>query len=352
MLNNLPLPLVLLLTAWTVYADVSSPNATEILLSDMRKFREQLVGMPDDLFDIETKILSLTSNEHILERVVDLRKKLSELPGKFFDLELDVTELTCAEKDKEEEDDETEECGLWDLGMNLNPADGHIMDYTTGWSTGTSIGSSGKALSMDFLDRQVWKEPADYIAIVRHQHGVVDAVKVFKFKHWGISLLDRFKDMNPGRMVVTSGGPIQESVAEDAANLSDDPIFSVGGDLAFNWVYNDNGHRIVMTGGYLSPLTPVRDESEDNTHGLGNHFGCRCNVNVDSYSDWKHEISNIQDCAWPICKNQKMQGTDHGSGSTLKSGPVYGNYAIFVSQDTGSFPGPGFELQTEIGKAC
>ena len=70
----------------------------------MRKFREQLVGKPDDLFDIETKIQSLTSNEQILERVVDLRKKLSDLPGKFFDLELDVTELTCAEKDKEEED--------------------------------------------------------------------------------------------------------------------------------------------------------------------------------------------------------------------------------------------------------
>ncbi|KAL5257029.1 hypothetical protein ACHWQZ_G012077 [Mnemiopsis leidyi] len=260
---------------------------------------------------------------------------------------MDVTEITCSgnrkdeEKEGEDHSENYSECGLWHLGMNLNPADGHTMDFTTGWSTGTSIGSAENALRMDFLDSQVWKEPADFIAIVRHQHGVVDAVKVFKFK-----------DMDPGRMVVTSGGPIQESIADDAANLSDDPIFSVGGDLAFNWINNDNGHRIVMTEGFLAPLVTVADVSEDNTHGLGNHFACRCKTNTENNAVWKHEISNIQDCPWPRCRNQRMQGTDHGSGLSLKSGPVYGNYAIFVSQDAASFPKPGFELQPEIGRAC
>ena len=43
----------------------------------------------------------------------------------------------------EEETENTTEEGCskkWDLGMNLNPSDGHIMDYLTGWHTGEAIG--------------------------------------------------------------------------------------------------------------------------------------------------------------------------------------------------------------------
>ena len=58
--------------------------------------------------------------------------------------------------------------------------------------------------------------------------------------------------MDPGRQIVTSGGSIQESIAEEAENLEDDPIFSVDGDLAFNWAYANNGCRIALTGGILS----------------------------------------------------------------------------------------------------
>ena len=130
--------------------------------------------------------------------------------------------------------------------------------------------------------------------------------------------------MNPGRMVVTSGGPIQESVAEDAANLSDDPIFSVGGDLAFNWVYGDNGHRIVMTGGFLAPPTPVRDVSEDNTHGLGNHFGCRCNVNVENTAAWKHEISNIKTALGRHVRTKRCKALTMVQGAVLKVGRFTG----------------------------
>ena len=70
--------------------------------------------------------------------------------------------------------------------------------------------------------------------------------------------------------MVTEGGPIQHSVSKTAQNLGDDPVFSVGGDLAFNWAYSNNGARIVLTGGRLSPA----DANDDNTHGLGNHFAC------------------------------------------------------------------------------
>lgn len=230
---------------------------------------------------------------------------------------------------------------VWHLGMNLNPADNHVMGYATGWATGDQIGSEAAALSMDYLNKNVWKEPANYIAIARHNHGELVAVKVFQFKYWGSSLLQRFQDMDPGRMIVTEGGPIQESVAADAKNLVDDPIFSVEGDLAFNWGYTDNGHRVVLTGGYLSAV----DANDDNTHGLGNDFWCNYLRGTSNGGGvWAHEISNIQDCPLATCRDVQVQGTDHGSGGHLKSGPVYGNYAIYVSKDAATFPLPGAQL--------
>ena len=52
---------------------------------------------------------------------------------------------------------------------------------------------------------------------------------------------------------------------------------------------------------------------------------------------YRHEISNIQNCPRTICStyNVKIQGTDHRSA--FRSGPVYGNYAIFVSKNTRRF---------------
>ena len=244
------------------------------------------------------------------------------------------------------------ETQTWNLAMNLNPADGHVMGYATGWTEDIFIGTYTEALTKDYLNRVVWKHPVSYIAIVRHQSGEIDAVKVFRFKESSRSLLSRFRDMNPGREIVTEGGPLQESISKNAQNMEDDPIFSVGGDLAFNWVYGDNGNRIVMTGGNLSPAGPA--VNDDNTHGLGNDFHVNPHTGV-SYSDyWYHEISNIQDCPYPTyldrsaCKVQ-LQGTDFGRRTDiLKSGPVYGNYAIYVSEDATSFPGPGNTLDLEL----
>ena len=129
--------------------------------------------------------------------------------------------------------------------------------------------------------------------------------------------------------------------------MGDDPVFSVSGDLAFNWVYTDNGHRIVLTGGYLSP-SGVND---DNTHGLGNDFHCYPLTGVSKSDQWYHEISNIQDCpntSWSSCRVQ-LQGSDSGTQKEyLKSGPVYGNYAIYVSEHATSFPGPGQKLKLEM----
>ena len=83
------------------------------------------------------------------------------------------------------------EYNTWHLAMNLNPSDGHIMDYTVGWAEDKFIGTYTDALSKDYLNRVVWGQPVSYIAIARHQGGEVDAVKVFRFKESDRSLLSR-----------------------------------------------------------------------------------------------------------------------------------------------------------------
>ena len=154
------------------------------------------------------------------------------------------------------------------------------------------------------------------------------------------------KNMDPGRQIVTKGGPIQTSIAEDAKNIKDDPIFSVDGDLAFNWAYDNNGCRIALTGGHLSGATV----NDDNTHGLGMDFYGNPLKNVPfAFESSSLDASVIQDCSLlENCEDIRVQGTDHGLASALKSGPVYGNYAIYVSLHADSFPKPGYQLSHEI----
>ena len=54
--------------------------------------------------------------------------------------------------------------------MNLNPSDGHIMGYSTGWYGGLSIGNPETALNEDYLNEEIWNMKVERIAIVRHQN--------------------------------------------------------------------------------------------------------------------------------------------------------------------------------------
>ena len=54
------------------------------------------------------------------------------------------------------------ESKTWHLAMNLNPSDGHIMDYTTGWTDDRFIGTYSGALNKDYLNRFVWRHPVNY----------------------------------------------------------------------------------------------------------------------------------------------------------------------------------------------
>ena len=53
--------------------------------------------------------------------------------------------------------------------MNLNPSDGHIMGYVTGWDNGLDIGSVNTSFTKDYLSKIVWDKQVNNIAIVRHQ---------------------------------------------------------------------------------------------------------------------------------------------------------------------------------------
>ena len=57
--------------------------------------------------------------------------------------------------------------------MNLNPRDGHIMDFTTGWDDGDDIGNTDTALTKDYLNKVVWNMPVNYVGIVRHQNVLI-----------------------------------------------------------------------------------------------------------------------------------------------------------------------------------
>ena len=132
---------------------------------------------------------------------------------------------------------------------------------------------------------------------------------------------------------MTAGGPIQNFTIPNITNIDDDPIFSVSGDIALNWLVYDNGVRIALTGGHLST------ENDENTHGLGINLWLKNGNRAEEQNPTqKIEISNIQDCPRPSCPigNQNVQGRNHGS--YFNSGPVYGNYAIYVSNSTANFP--------------
>ena len=57
----------------------------------------------------------------------------------------------------------------WHLSMNLNPSDGHIMDFATGWADDNDMGNVTTSFTKDFPSKSVWNMKMKNIAIVRHQ---------------------------------------------------------------------------------------------------------------------------------------------------------------------------------------
>ena len=197
-----------------------------------------------------------------------------------------------------------------------------------------SVGSIQDAYAKDFLDVSSYRMEANYIAIVRHDDTSMDAVKVWKFKESGKSLEQYLKPTFPGRLIATIDGHIQFSHKRDLNVTSRkgnrDPIFGVNGNLAFNWWYSSNGARICLDGGHLSG----EGSNDDGTHGLGNEFGADAK-NGKSSTLWWHDVANIQNPCWGT--SCEIQGTDYGTGFKTP-GEKLGQYAIFVSRNSSSFP--------------
>ena len=101
-----------------------------------------------------------------------------------------------------------------------------------------------------------------------------------------------------------------------------------------NWWYGNNGVRIALTGGHLSE----ENIDDHNTQGLGCHFYTNGKKGISLFDSDRIEISNIQNCPFPSCPlgDFKVQGKDHGW--KYNSGPVYGNYAIYLANKTMKFP--------------
>ena len=141
--------------------------------------------------------------------------------------------------------------------------------------------------------------------------------------------------LSKGRNTVTTGGSIQNFTIANITNIDDDPIFSISGDIAMNWNFSDNGVRIALTGGHFNDTAP-NDCSVD---GMGIDLGLLEDHNGRRVkSAYEIEISNIKKC--PITETKvsgkNIQGKNHGYH--YKSGVVYGNYAIYVSNSTTKFP--------------
>ena len=232
---------------------------------------------------------------------------------------------------------------VWKLAMNINPSDGNTMDYcNTLWYHDVQHGNTSTMLSRDFVSKSVRRIPVNRIAIVRHNIGRPDCVRVWKFKDT-LSLLKWF---NSGtRNTVTVGGYVYEELPTAAKNQSDDPIFSKGGNLIFNYEYTDNGVRIVMSESHLSAV----DGNDDNTHGIGMDWykNSRDEEGCTSVSPiCLVEVAAIQDCPLILpegilCAAKKILGTDStGDNGYCRFEKVkdYGSYAIYVGNNSDLFP--------------
>ena len=99
--------------------------------------RKDVVELPDHLFDLELGLKKLLVTENVtgLANEAELiRRIVAVLPERLFELELKLNRPLTVDT-----------CSIWQLAINLNPGDGHIMDFTTGWTDGEDIGSPAEA---------------------------------------------------------------------------------------------------------------------------------------------------------------------------------------------------------------
>jgi len=233
----------------------------------------------------------------------------------------------------------------WKLAFNIHPADGHNFGYgADAWDDDNDVGTDAKAFNADYKSYDVTIEIANFVAIVRHQNGTCEAARVWEFLKHGNTLHEYLDTDKTSRLIATSDKYIYSDISPSMTAKNKDPIFAVDdGALTFNWWYSNNGVRIGNSKTYYTAGLPASNINDDSYHGLGNEFGATTQHGSSS-SLWWHDVSVYQgkchgnDCA--------VQGTDHGT--SFKDGTMYGQYAIYTSDEAKAFRCLGENLEISM----
>jgi len=233
----------------------------------------------------------------------------------------------------------------WKLAFNIHPADGHNMGYgADAWDNDKDLGADGKAFKADYKSYDVTIEIANFIAIARHQNGTCEAARVWKFLELGNTLHDYLDTKKTSRLVATFPKHIYSYISPSMTAKDKDPIFAVDdGALTFNWWYSNNGARIANSETYYTSGLPAANTNDDSYHGLGGEFGADTQNGASSTS-WWYDVAVYQGKCWATTCS--IQGTDHGT--SFKDGTMYGQYAIYISDEAEAFPCEGQDLEISM----
>lgn len=232
----------------------------------------------------------------------------------------------------------------WKLAFNIHASDGHNFGYgAQAWEDENDVGSDATAFVADYKNYDVTIDIANFIAIVRHQDGLCEAARVWKFVNIGKTLHEYLDTDQTLRLKATYNHSIHSFISDSIKDKENDPIFSVDGGLVFNWHFGNNGVRIGNSKTWHKDGLPAEGDSQDDYHGIGNDFAGEPKRGIGS-SSWWHDVSLKQAaCHGSSCA---VQGTDHGT--SLSSGKLYGQYAIYISDEAEKIPCKDFRLQVSI----
>jgi len=231
----------------------------------------------------------------------------------------------------------------WKLAFNINAADGHNFGYgAKAWEDDSDVGSDATAFNADYKNYDVTVETANYLAIVRHQNGVCEAARVWKFLTPGKTLKNYLNTKQSLRLKATHDKYSYSYVSDTMEGKDKDPIFAVDGGLVFNWWYANNGVRIGNSGAYVKGGLPGINVNDDGFRGIGNEYGGKTKEGLGSSSWWFDVGLYIKKFVRKMNKHS-AQGKDHGT--SMFDGKLYGQYAVYTSDDEDKFLCKGVRLQ-------
>jgi len=234
----------------------------------------------------------------------------------------------------------------WNLAFNIHGSDGHNFGYgADDWDNNKDVGTANNAFKADYKKYDVTTKIANFIAIVRHQNGVCEAARVWKFLSAGKTLQNYLDTDSTSRLMATKDTHIYSYISPTMKYKDQDPIFSVSGGLVFNWWYSINGVRIGNSKTYYLKGLPGKVTNDDSYHGIGNEFGAATEKGKGS-TEWWHEVGVRQGRCWG--DRCKVQGTDHGTRWGKSCCTLYGQYAIFTSDVAKTFPCKDVHLQLSV----